>query len=125
VGQNSRIISSFPNSFTICPRTDSLELRAILHNLVLHQCHFNVFFSPAADSSLIFFKFTEEHIDLPELTTFPGSAAPQWPPSRVCRCDPWANGRQQVLHPFRNVRRILVRGINAPLPPEAENILKI
>ena len=25
----------------------------------------------------------------------------------------------------RNVRRILVRGVNAPLPPEAKKILKI
>jgi len=26
---------------------------------------------------------------------------------------------------FRNVRRILVRGVNAPLPPEAKKIFKL
>jgi len=26
---------------------------------------------------------------------------------------------------YRNVHRILVRGVDAPLPPEAKNILKI
>jgi len=34
-----------------------------------------------------------------------------------------ANGTSTVL--ARNVWRILVRGVNAPLPPEAKKILKI
>jgi len=29
------------------------------------------------------------------------------------------------IHASRNVRRILVRGVNAPLPPGAKKILKI
>jgi len=32
---------------------------------------------------------------------------------------------QATDHRNRNVRRILVRGANAPLPPEAKKILKI
>jgi len=31
----------------------------------------------------------------------------------------------QSIRECRNVRRILVRGVNAPLPPEAKKILKI
>ena len=34
---------------------------------------------------------------------------------RLCKCD----------HAARNVRRILASGVNAPLPPEANKILKI
>ena len=30
-----------------------------------------------------------------------------------------------VMTIFRNVRRILVSGVNAPLPPEAKKFLKI
>ena len=34
-------------------------------------------------------------------------------------------GHKYSLHVYRNVRRILVRGVKAPLPPEAKKILKI
>jgi len=43
----------------------------------------------------------------------------------LIRAMDWRSAGHRFNHLRRNVRRILVMGVNAPLPPQAKKILKI